>query len=103
MPGVLAHLHSTCSLMHDDVKPENIMWDPVSRNGVLVDLGAALNHKALPDDFFNPSGTPPYAPPEYLRRRKGRAGDVWALGVTMFFCVWVFAVAGWGVDLAPGF
>ncbi|ROV95363.1 hypothetical protein VSDG_06088 [Cytospora chrysosperma] len=83
--SALAHLHSTCALIHDDVKPENIIWDPLSRNSVIIDLGAALNRKLLPDGFFNPSGTPPYAPPEYLRRRKGVEGDVWALGVTMLF------------------
>ncbi|ROW10167.1 hypothetical protein VMCG_01855 [Cytospora schulzeri] len=77
MSGVLAHLHYTCFLIHDDVKPENIM--------VLIDFGAALDRKLLPDGFFNPSGTPPYAPPEYLKRRKGMEGDVWALGVTMLF------------------
>ncbi|KUI74498.1 Calcium-dependent protein kinase 16 [Cytospora mali] len=87
MSGVLAHLHDTCSLIHDDVKPENIIWDPVSRNSVLIDFGAALNLKVLPEEFFNPSGTPPYAPPEYLRRRKGREGDVWALGVAMLFAL----------------
>lgn len=85
MSSVLAHLHSTCALIHDDVKPENIIWDPLSRNSVMIDFGAALNHKLLPYGFFNPSGTPPYAPPEYLRRRKGVEGDVWALGVTMLF------------------
>lgn len=85
MSSVLAHLHNTCSFIHDDVKPDNIIWDPQSRNSVLIDFGAALNRKALPEDFFNPSGTPPYAPPEYLQRRKGMGGDVWALGVTMLF------------------
>lgn len=85
MSSALAHLHSTCCLIHDDVKPENIMWNPVSQNSILVDFGAALNRKVLPAGFFNPSGTPPYAPPEYLQRRKSSEGDVWALGVTMLF------------------
>lgn len=61
------------------------MWDHGSQHSVLIDFGAALNHKMLPLDWFNPSGTPPYAPLEFLQRRKGSAGDVWALGVTMLF------------------
>lgn len=85
MSNALAHVHNTCSLIHDDVKPDNIMWDSQSRKSVLVDFGAALNRRVLPEGFFNPSGTPPYAPPEYLLRRKGVEGDVWALGVTMLF------------------
>lgn len=84
MSSALAHLHAN-SITHDDVKPDNIMWDPRAQHGVLIDFGAALNHKALPADWFNPSGTPPYAPPEFLHRSKGSAGDVWALGVTMLF------------------
>lgn len=82
--SALAHLHVQ-SITHDDVKPDNIMWDPVTQHSVLIDFGAALNYKVLPTDWFNPSGTPPYAPPEYIQRRKGTAGDVWALGVTMLF------------------
>lgn len=82
--SALAYLHAN-SITHDDVKPDNIMWDLTTQHSVLIDFGAALNHKELPADWFNPSGTPPYAPPEYLQRRKGSAGDVWALGVTMLF------------------
>ncbi|KAG8167811.1 hypothetical protein KVR01_003500 [Diaporthe batatas] len=84
MSSALAHLH-TNSITHDDVKPDNIMWDPSAQHAVLIDFGAALNHNILPADWFNPSGTPPYAPPEFLHRGKGNAGDVWALGVTMLF------------------
>lgn len=63
------------------------MWDRTTQHSVLIDFGAALNHKILPPDWFNPSGTPPYAPPEFLQRKKGSAGDVWALGVTMLFAL----------------
>ncbi|KAK7708917.1 hypothetical protein SLS64_006397 [Diaporthe eres] len=82
--SALAHLHAN-SITHDDVKPDNIMWDQAAQHSVLIDFGAALNHKVLPENWFNPSGTPPYAPPEFLQRRKGSAADVWALGVTMLF------------------
>lgn len=84
MSSALAHLHAN-SITHDDLKPDNIMWDRASQHSVLIDFGAALNHKILPGNWFNPSGTPPYAPPEFLHREKSSAGDVWALGVTMLF------------------
>lgn len=94
MAGALSHLHGR-RLVHDDVKPENIMWDPVERRAVLVDFGAALNLAVLPEGYFNPSGTPSYAPPEFLHRRKGPKGDVWALGIVMFYA--------WGhVELPDG-
>lgn len=82
----LSHLHAR-RLVHDDVKPENIMWDPVGRRAVLIDFGAALNLADLPRGYFNPSGTPSYVPPEFLDRRKGIKGDVWALGIVMLY-VW---------------
>lgn len=93
MASALSHLHSL-RLVHDDVKPDNILWDPRASRAVLVDFGAALDFHStvlLPrDDWdFNPSGTPSYAPPEFLDRKKGRGGegDVWALGIVMLF-VW---------------
>ncbi|CAN8102678.1 unnamed protein product [Discula destructiva] len=86
MSSALVHLHAN-SITHDDVKPDNIMWDPTTQHSVLIDFGAALNYQKLPAEYFNPSGTPPYAPPEFLKRRKGSPGDVWGLGVTMLFAL----------------
>lgn len=85
MAGALAYIHEL-SITHDDVKPENIMWDEA--HAVLIDFGAALDFAAAPtaEALFTPSGTPPYAPPEFLQRRKVHAaGDVWALGVVLLF------------------
>lgn len=82
--SALADLHAL-SVIHDDVKPDNMMWDSERKHAVLIDFGAALIQDG--PVAFNPSGTPPYAPPEFLQRRKGMAGDVWALGVTMLFAM----------------
>ncbi|WYZ44064.1 hypothetical protein EsH8_VII_000500 [Colletotrichum jinshuiense] len=87
--GALAYLHSR-SILHDDVKPDNIIFSPAAPHprAVLIDFGAALvNPSFLPSGGWTPSGTPPYAPPEFLQRRKGYAGDIWGLGVTMLFCL----------------
>ncbi|KAK1988621.1 kinase-like domain-containing protein [Colletotrichum cereale] len=87
MADALAFVHSKC-IIHDDVKPDNIIFSPVPQpRAVLIDFGAALvNPSTLPLDGWTPSGTPPYAPPEFFQKRKGYAGDVWGLGVTMLFC-----------------
>lgn len=102
MASALAHLHAR-RIVHDDVKPDNIMWDPARGRAVLVDFGAALDFAVLPDDYFNPSGTPSYAAPEFLDRKKGRGGegDVWALGIVMLF-LWGYVTLPNGEWLLPG-
>jgi serine/threonine protein kinase len=84
MAGVLAYLHAQ-SIIHDDVKPENIMWHDEERKSVLLDFGAAIHQPNDAPVAFSPSGTPPYTPPEFLQERKGPEGDVWALGITVLF------------------
>ena len=86
MASALAYLHAS-SVTHDDVKPDNIMWDMPQQRCVLIDFGAAMNCTVQPIEAFNPSGTPPYVPPEFLRRQKSSAGDVWALGIVMLFAL----------------
>ncbi|KAI0121333.1 kinase-like domain-containing protein [Xylariales sp. AK1849] len=82
MASGLAYLHSM-SIIHDDVKPDNIMWSGEHKRSVLIDFGAALLN--MPEGYFNPSGTPSYAPPEFLSQKKGAKDDIWALGITMLF------------------
>ncbi|KAJ6257481.1 hypothetical protein Dda_7266 [Drechslerella dactyloides] len=70
----LSFIHDN-GIIHDDVKPDNIIFDNVTQHTVLVDFGAALR---VPEDrvvVFNFSGTPSYAPPEYLERRKAGSMD----------------------------
>ncbi|EXF74554.1 hypothetical protein CFIO01_12277 [Colletotrichum fioriniae PJ7] len=103
--SALSHLHSTCNIIHDDVKPENIIFfsplphhppspsshsspdkdDRQPPHAVLLDFGAALPFTQN-TWTWTPSGTPPYAPPEFLHRTKSPASDVWGLGVTLLFC-----------------
>ena len=80
MISALAFLHER-AIIHDDVKPHNILWSAGNSKATLIDFGAAL----LPQWTFSPSGTPAYVAPEFLDRAKDPKGDIWALGVTMAF------------------
>ncbi|OHE91607.1 hypothetical protein CORC01_13084 [Colletotrichum orchidophilum] len=102
--SALAHLHAKCNIIHDDVKPDNIVFFSTAAaaaaaattlpphtepapHAVLIDFGAAITSPyALPLNGWTPSGTPPYAPPEFVDRCKSYAGDVWGLGITLLFC-----------------
>jgi serine/threonine protein kinase len=75
----LSFIHARRTI-HDDIKPDNIMWSPDDRRTVLIDFGAALS-----ESKYSESGTPPYAAPEYLARIKTYKSDVWACGVSMAF------------------
>ncbi|KXH62792.1 hypothetical protein CSAL01_02697 [Colletotrichum salicis] len=97
--SALSHLHQNCNIIHDDVKPDNIIFFSPSPHAsshqgtyqpphaVLIDFGAALSSPStLPQNGWTPSGTPSYAPPEFLHRHKSHASDIWGLGITMLFC-----------------
>lgn len=47
-------------MAHRDVKPDNVLWDPVSRHAKLTDFGTALllreDHGRLGADFVRPRG-----------------------------------------------
>ncbi|UKZ53881.1 hypothetical protein TrVGV298_007683 [Trichoderma virens] len=68
------------SISHNDIKPHNITYSP-QRGSVLIDFGmATLNQDK------DTGGTPWYLPPDMLDgNRRGFAGDVWALGITMLY------------------
>lgn len=72
-----------------------------------MDFGATLHVNSINSPssayVFNPSGTPSYAPPEFLHKTKGLTGkgDIWALGVTMLF-VWGYVRLPDGAWLLPG-
>lgn len=69
-------------LLHNDIKPDNVIYDPESRRTVLIDFGlAAIYHS----ESFIGGGTPSYIAPEYARRHRDETSDIWALGVVMMF------------------
>ena len=73
----------TKKIIHCDVKPENILYDPPSENSYLSDFGLAIHgDKAKAKDY---RGTPPYMAPEFLMDLlPSHASDMWSLGATLF-------------------
>ncbi|MCK6447020.1 MAG: AAA family ATPase [Planctomycetes bacterium] len=93
--AALAALHAK-GWSHNDVKPENVRWDDTGR-AVLLDLGFARKvarsaeraESAATLDLAHADGVNPgslaYLAPERARGESGSpAGDVFALGVTLY-------------------
>lgn len=72
----------TKDIVHNDIKPANILYDK-RRGAVLIDFGlASFNGRACP------GGTPWYVPLEFMTEgKRSFASDVFALGVTMLYLV----------------
>jgi len=83
----LADLHRQ-NVIHHDIKPSSIMFRP-SGEAVLIDFGLS-HHNQLPDllqeEFRVPYGTAPYMAPERLIGvRDDPRGDLFSLGVLLYF------------------
>jgi hypothetical protein len=88
-------------VLHRDLKPGNILLTPVSRRAKVTDFGLAAEQLYRPPTPDTPAsatvtvhleagdgrivGTPAYMPPEQaMGRAATRAGDVYALGATLY-------------------
>jgi serine/threonine protein kinase len=67
-------------VVHRDVKPANILWDPVKDEALLTDFGVS----ARLTDPGNVAGTPHYMAPEAVRGEVTPAVDVYALAASLF-------------------
>ncbi|RKF61696.1 Serine/threonine-protein kinase ppk6 [Erysiphe neolycopersici] len=83
----ICHLHTKASIVHRDIKDENIVLD---REGKikLIDFGSAAYIKNGPFDVF--VGTIDFAAPEILSGKpyRGKEQDVWALGILLYTIVY---------------
>ena len=80
------HLHVKASIVHRDIKDENVVLDGENRVK-LIDFGSAAYIRNGPFDVF--VGTIDYAAPEVLQGRAyaGPEQDVWALGILLYTIV----------------
>ena len=75
--NALAYVHSQ-NLAHNDIKPDNILWD--GEKALLCDFGMTAE---LPVE--SGGGTPWYLSPEYWAGtgKRDASADIWAFGVTV--------------------
>ena len=77
-----------CGVVHQDVKPKNVLVDDTGRVR-LIDFGMARFRHAWSDADDGPSGgTPQFMPPEQARGEAEKVGprtDVFALGAVLYF------------------
>ncbi|XP_048859268.1 serine/threonine-protein kinase pim-1-like [Brienomyrus brachyistius] len=72
------------NVLHRDLKPENLLIKTDTLDVILIDFGCG--DVWMDDSYREFAGTNAYAPPEWFRKRKYRAGPatVWSVGVTLF-------------------
>jgi serine/threonine protein kinase len=77
-----AHEHD---VVHRDVKPGNIMYDPVSGTAKVMDFGISRITTESKTKLGVVLGTPYYMSPEQLRGLKiGGASDIFSLGISLY-------------------
>ena len=80
----MKHLHSL-NIVHNDLKPENIMMDANSLNVKICDLGCAYRSETPVLRKSDPGGTIVYWAPEIvLQREEGKPVDIWAVGCVLY-------------------
>jgi len=91
--SALAEIHRK-SIIHRDVKPENILLTTDLSRAVLVDFGCAKQIEGNPNlqdaNLKETSGTYSFFSPEMCKEESfsGFQGDVWALGVSLYACLY---------------
>ena len=80
----LAHAHRE-GMVHRDVKPANVMFDPATGSVKLADFGLARSVDAEATRSGVLLGSPAYMAPELMAGARADAGsDLYALGVLLF-------------------
>lgn len=95
MQGLL-HLHSQ-GLVHNDITPRNIMYDPESRSVQIIDMGHVARglspeHRYLTDDI-----DPLYRSPECQRNANDPAGDIFSAAAVIYALL--TGSAPWAIEI----
>lgn len=79
------HLHTEARIMHRDIKPDNVMFDPRTGQYVLIDFSSSFSLREDPP-YELPVTSPSYEPPEHWRmnRSYNESCDVWSMGATIY-------------------
>ncbi|XP_027765402.1 serine/threonine-protein kinase pim-1-like [Empidonax traillii] len=75
---------SSCSVLHWDIKPQNIVLDLATGEAKLIDFGCGT---FLQDTAYTQfAGTPLYSPPEqiWLKSYHSEAATIWSLGILLY-------------------
>jgi len=80
--AVVSYLHQN-GWGHRDLKPCNVLYNPVTQTVTVLDLGFAMPTQKLCDDY---TGSPLYVAPEVLEFKKYdiNQSDCWSLGVVLY-------------------
>jgi len=82
----VAYLHASESVIHRDIKLDNILIEEGTRMVKLIDFGFSVLTQTANQRLKVFCGTPSYMAPEITRKSdyEGRPVDMWALGVLLY-------------------
>jgi predicted ATPase/signal transduction histidine kinase len=89
MAGAVGHIHR-CGIIHKDINPSNIVWNPATGQLKLIDFGIATQLASAAQSRASArvaEGTMPYVSPEQtgrMNRHLDYRTDFYSLGVTFY-------------------
>ena len=79
----LAYLHES-GLVHNDITPRNVMYDPESGRVQLIDMGHLAHSRSKEHHYLTGDLSPWYRSPESMRGLNDPAGDIFAASAVTY-------------------